>query len=311
MLRSLLLYLAQAAWAQKIVSNWRVTKRVVRRFVAGETLQEAVEVVRQLNAKGLTATLDVLGESIDEPGKARAMKDAYIELLEAIDANDLDAWGSLKLTALGLDVDEALCRDNLRQILACARDLDRDIRITIDMEDHTYTDRTLDMFRALRAEDGFDNVRTVIQAYLYRSDDDIARLVEECAGIRLCKGAYKEPPSVAYPNKRDVDQAYIRNMEVLLKAASNGCGYPGIATHDERIINQAKGFAAAFGIPRSRFEFQMLYGVRSALQEELAAQDYRVRVYVPYGTEWYPYFMRRLAERPANVWFFVSNFFRR
>lgn len=310
MLRALFLYLAQARWARSIVTHWGLARRVVRRFVAGETREDAVEAVRTLNARGMTATVDVLGESITEAGQAREMAQAYIELLQSIDEHNLDTWVSLKLTALGLDIDEALCRDNMREILSCARDLGG-ICVTIDMEDHTYTDRTLEMFRALRHGDGFDNVRTVLQAYLYRTDEDVDLLAKECAGIRLCKGAYKEPASVAYPGKSDVDAAYIRQMKVLMDAAQNGCGYPGIATHDERIIEEAKAYAGEHEIAPDTYEFQMLYGVRSALQEQLRGEGYGVRVYVPFGTQWYPYFMRRLAERPANVWFFVSNFFRR
>lgn len=310
MLKALLLYLSSAAWARRIISNWGLARRVVLRFVAGETQEQAIDVVRRLNEKNMTATVDVLGESITDAAQARDMRNAYIDLLETIDRNGLDAWVSLKLTALGLDVDEALCHDNLRDILTCARDLGRDLRITIDMEDHTYTQPTLDLFNALRAE-GFDDVRTVLQSYLYRTDDDIAAMADSCAGIRLCKGAYKEPADVAYPAKSDVDAAYVRQMKALLDAAKEGCGYPGIATHDEAIIREAMAYAAEQDISREAYEFQMLYGVRGALQEELTAEGYGMRIYVPYGTQWYPYFMRRLAERPANLWFFASNFFRR
>lgn len=310
MLRALLLYLTHARWARNIVTHWGLARRVVLRFVAGERQEQAIETVRALNARGLTATVDVLGESIEDAQQARAMKDAYLDLIDAIASHNLDAWVSVKLTALGLDVDEELCHENMRAILSHARERG-DIRVTIDMEDHPYTQRTLDLFHTLHRDDGFEHIRTVIQAYLYRSDDDVAALAEECAGIRLCKGAYKEPPDIAYPVKADVDRAYIRQMKVLLDAAREGCGYPGIATHDEKIIEQARLYANGSGVPRENYEFQMLYGVRSALQDALVADGYRVRVYVPFGTQWYPYFMRRLAERPANLWFFVSNFFRR
>lgn len=310
MLKALLLYLSSAAWARRITSNWGLARRVVLRFVAGETQEQAIDVVRKLNEKNMTATIDVLGESITDAAQARDVRDAYIDLLEAIDRNKLDAWVSLKLTALGLDIDEALCLDNMRSILTRTHELGRDIRITIDMEDHTYTQRTLDLFRTLRGE-GFEDVRTVLQAYLFRTDEDIAAMAKACAGIRLCKGAYKEPSDVAYPAKSDVDAAYVRQMKTLLDAAKTGCGYPGIATHDESIIDAAKMYAAENDIPSEGYEFQMLYGVRSALQEQLAAEGYGMRIYVPYGTQWYPYFMRRLAERPANLWFFASNFFRR
>ena len=266
--------------------------------------------VSGLNAQGMTATIDVLGESLTDREEARSAAQAYLALIDAIRQNGLKAWISLKLTGLGIDIDPVLCRQNMRQILGAARTAGG-ICVTIDMEDSAYTQTTLDMFRALRHEDGFDNLRTVIQAYLYRSDEDIQVLAAEGAGIRLCKGAYKEPPSIAYPRKRDVDKAFVRQMKVLLDAASEGRGYPGIATHDEAIIEQAKAYASERDIPRDRFEFQMLYGVRSALQKQFAAEGYRVRIYVPFGTRWYPYFMRRLAERPANLWFFISNLLRR
>ncbi len=309
MLRALFLYLSRAGWARAIVMKWPLARRVALRFVAGETQPQALGVIRDLNARGITATVDVLGESITEAEQATAARDAYLQLIDAIRQQKLDAWVSLKLTALGLDIDADLCHHNMCDILAQAQAAG--LRVTIDMEDHTYTQSTLDMFRWLRGDDGFDNARTVLQAYLFRTDDDIAHMAEEGAGIRLCKGAYKEPGSVAYPKKADVDAHYVHNMQTLLDAAKEGRGYPGIATHDEAIIEQAKAYAAAHDIPRDAFEFQMLYGVRSALQDQLVKDGYRMRVYVPYGTQWYPYFVRRLAERPANVWFFASNFFRR
>ncbi|GAB4482735.1 MAG: proline dehydrogenase [Anaerolineae bacterium] len=309
MLRSLLIYLSRAKWAQKIVMGWGLARRVVRRFVAGETEDEAVAAIRALNARGFTATVDVLGESVTDAAMARDAAGAYLHLIERIEQEGLQAWVSVKLTALGLDIDAALCRQHMRDILACARE--RDIRVTVDMEDRHYTQATLDMVRALRYEDGFENVRAVIQAYLYRTDEDIRTLAAEGFGVRLCKGAYKEPPDVAYPKKSDVDASMVRNMKVLLDAAKEGRGYPGIATHDARIIEIAKAYAAEHAIPRERFEFQMLHGVRTGLQEQLVAEGYGMRVYVPFGTQWYPYFMRRLAERPANVWFFVSSLFKR
>lgn len=309
MLRALLLALSRARWAQRLVTGWGVARRVALRFVAGEREEEAIEVIRSLNAKGITATVDILGESIAEEAEARQAAERYLSLIDHIHRMGLESWVSVKLSALGLDIDPALCRESMRRILSRAHECG--MFITIDMEDHRYTQRTLDLFHALREEDGFDNVRAVIQAYLYRSDEDIARLVAGGAGVRLCKGAYKEPPTIAYPKKRQVDEAYLRLMKVLLDAAKEGRGYPGLATHDERIIEAARAYAAEHNIPRDRFEFQMLYGVRRALQERLVREGYRVRVYVPFGEQWYPYFMRRLAERPANLWFFVSNFFRK
>lgn len=309
MLRALFLYLSRAAWARRIVTHWGLARRVARRFVAGETLEEAIAAVRRMNDKGIAATIDVLGESVTDIAMTHQAAEAYLSLIDAIRANGLQATVSLKLTALGLDIDEVLCREHMRRILTRAREVGT--RVTIDMEDHPYTQRTLDLYRLLRNEDGFENVGTVIQAYLYRSDADIAALAAEGAEVRLCKGAYKEPPEIAYPRKKDVNTAFVRQMKVLLDAAREGRGYPGIATHDEHIIAEAKAYADAHHIPREAYEFQMLYGVRPALQEQLVAEGYRLRVYVPYGTQWYPYFMRRLAERPANVWFFVSNLFRR
>lgn len=308
MLRAFLLYLSHAGWAKNTFLNWGLARRVALRFVAGETQELALDTIRQLNAKGMPVTADILGESVTEAAQARETASRYCDLLDAIHRGKLDAWVSLKLTALGLDVDRDLCRENMRAILSKARE--HGLFVTIDMEDHPYTDVTLELFREFVAE-GFDNVRTVVQSYLYRTDEDVKTLVAEGAGLRLVKGAYREPTSVAYPKKADVDTAYVRQMEALLDASASGKGYPGIATHDETIIEKAKSYAADKNIGRKRYEFQMLYGVRSALQEQLVADGYRMRVYVPFGTEWYPYLMRRLAERPANVWFFASNLLRR
>lgn len=309
MLRAFLLYLSQANWAQNVVTKLGMARRVAGRFVAGETEADAVRVVRELNAKGITATCDVLGESVTNAEMARDAVEQYLRLMECLAKEKLNSWVSLKLTQLGLDIDENLCRQNMHTLLKAARD--HGMRVTIDMESSEYTQRTLDMFYTLWQEDGFDNLRTVLQAYLYRSDADVQQAADEGAGIRLCKGAYREPAEVAYPKKADTDAAYVRQMKVLLDAAHEGRGYPGLATHDETIINEAKAYADAKQIARDRYEFQMLYGIRSNLQDQLAAEGYGMRVYVPVGTEWYPYFMRRLAERPANLWFFASNFFRR
>ncbi len=309
MLRAFLLSLSQARWAKSIVTHMGLARRVALRFVAGEQLADALAVVQTLNAKGITATIDVLGESVTDAGMARAAAESYLHLIDLIGTNALDAWVSLKLTQLGLDIDEGLCHENMRTILSAARD--HGMRVTIDMESSAYTGRTLDLFDALWHDDGFENVRTVLQAYLYRTDDDIAKAAESGAGIRLCKGAYREPHEVAYPKKADVDASYVRQMKALLDAAREGRGYPGIATHDAAIIEQTKTYAAEHAIPRECFEFQMLHGIRADLQDALASEGYRMRVYVPVGMEWYPYFMRRLAERPANLWFFVSNLLRR
>jgi proline dehydrogenase len=308
MLRAPILYLSEAKWAKNAVTSWSVARRVSKRFVAGESEMDAVQVVRVLNARGIRATCDVLGESVTSREMALAAAEGYLRLIDCLAADKLDSTVSLKLTQFGLDIDEALCRDNMHRILSHARDCSIDV--TIDMEASDYTQRTIDFFRSLRAE-GFENVGTVIQAYLYRSEKDIEEFAAEGATIRLCKGAYKEPSSVAYPKKSDVDAAYVREMKILLDAANQGRGFPGIATHDAAIIDATKAYAASNNIPPRVYEFQMLYGIRSNLQDQLAREGYGMRVYVPVGTEWYPYFMRRLAERPANLWFFASNFFRR
>lgn len=309
MLRAFLLYMSRAGWAQNAMTHWPLARRVARRFVAGETQEEGIEAVRALAAKGITTTVDVLGESVTEEAEALAITEQYFNLLESLRHLGLQACVSLKLTALGLDIREELATANLCRILEAARNLG--VLVTVDMEDHPYTQRTLDMVRHVRYEHQFENVQAVIQSYLYRSDRDIEELSGEGFSVRLCKGAYKEPPEIAYPGKKDVDAAFVRQMNVLLDAAAAGRGYPALATHDERIIEQAKAYAAEKNIPRDRFEFQMLYGVRVAMQEALVREGYGMRVYVPYGTHWYPYFTRRLAERPANLWFFVSNFVRR
>ncbi len=308
MLRPLLLMLSQADWARRLMMNWSLARRVARRFVAGETLEDAITAIGRLNAAGMTATVDVLGESIRDEAGAAAMRDAYLDLIAAVREHGFAAWVSVKLTALGLDLDEVLACQNLKQIVEAAQRAG--LQVTIDMEDHTYTSRTLAILRTL-PDDGCHAVRGVIQSYLYRSEADIAELAAEGIGIRLCKGAYREPEAVAYPRKADVDAAFIRQMKTLMDAAAQGRGYPGIATHDEAIIEAAKTYAEEQGIPRECFEFQMLHGIRTDLHRALTDEGYNMRVYVPFGDQWYPYFMRRLAERPANVWFFVSNFFRR
>jgi proline dehydrogenase len=303
-----LLYLSEATWARKLVMGFPLARRVATRFVAGETCQDAVAAIRPLNAKGITATADHLGEMVStEQEAARAVED-YMDLLDCLHTSGVQAWISLKLTQLGLDLSEELCLANMRRILNHAREYG--MQVTIDMEGSAYTQRTLTVFHVLHDEEGFENVRAVIQAYLYRSEADVATLVESKAGVRLCKGAYQEPPDIAFPKKADTDANYIKLTHMLLDGATGNGGYPGIATHDEKMIAAAKQHAEQNGIGRDHYEFQMLHGIRADLQEALAREGYRMRVYVPYGTEWYPYFMRRLAERPANLWFFVANLFR-
>lgn len=300
MLRRLLLYLSRAGWARNVVTRWGLARRMARRFVAGETLDEALTAARTLNASGLWVTLDYLGESVARAEDTAEVVSTYRATLEAIAANALQASVSLKLTHLGLDIDETLCFANLRRILEVAQQ--RGIWVTIDMESSAYTDTTLRLYRAAR-DCGFDNVGTVIQAYLYRSTADMAALAAEGAHIRLCKGAYLEPPEVAYPRKRDVDASFVRLMQAFL--LSPPPAYLCIATHDEVMIRAAEETIRQHAIPPTRYEFQMLYGIRPTRQAELVAAGHPTRIYVPFGAAWYPYFMRRLAERPANLWFMV------
>jgi proline dehydrogenase len=308
MLRSFFLYLSQAHRAKNLIMRIGPARRAAHRFVAGDTLPEAIEVVRRLNANGLEVTLDHLGESVTDEAGARQAAQAYLEMLDAIAESGVRATVSLKLTQLGLDIGESLCLDNLRRILECAKATGN--HVTIDMESSHYTDTTLHVFRTLRLE--FDNMGIVIQAYLYRSEADMKALAQEGAFVRLCKGAYKEPPDRAFPDKADVDASYVRLAELFLSPEARTAGaYLGIATHDEKIINAAKATISANNVPYDCFEFQMLYGIRPRLQERLRDDGYKMRIYVGYGTEWYPFFMRRLAERPANVWFILSNIIRR
>lgn len=306
MLRRPLLYLSMAGWARNIATQWELAKRVARRFVAGETLEDAIRAVREMNTQGILVTLDYLGESVKKAEDTQEVVKSYQNALNRIKAENLKSSVSLKLTHLGLDINEDLCMANLRHILTTARQ--HDIQVTIDMEDSFYTDTTLRIYRTLRDEYDFKNVGTVIQAYLYRSEADMKQLAEEEAHVRLCKGAYLEPPTVAFPEKADVDANYIKLTQQFLLAG--GHAYLCIATHDEKMISAAETFIKQNNIPSDRYEFQMLYGIRSERQAELA-KNYKMRVYVPFGEAWYPYFMRRLAERPANVWFFARSIFQR
>jgi proline dehydrogenase len=317
MLRPLLLHLSHARWARNLVTPFHFARRAAARFVAGETLAEAIAAVRALNAKGLNASLDHLGENVTTAADATRATEDYLFALEQIAASGIRSNISLKLTQLGLEVDEAICKHNLRRILEKAQATQNFVRL--DMESTAYTDRTLAVFGALHRE--FDNLGLVLQAYLYRTEKDLIALMEEKAPIRLCKGAYDEPPDKAFPRKADVDANYLKLARNLLDhawalppTADPGRHPPlaALATHDEKMIVAAKMYAAAAArkISRGYFEFQMLYGIRRDLQEQLAAEGYQVRIYVPYGTEWYPYFMRRLAERPANGWFFLSQLLR-
>jgi len=301
MLRNALLYLSSQPQVFKFVRSNRMAKSFASRFVAGETLETALAAIKQLNSQGITATLDLLGESVHSEGEARESARQYIQMLDEIRKRKLNANASVKLTAMGLDISEDLCVSNMQNILDKAREYESFVRL--DMESGEYTDKTLDLFYERLFPSYRGNVGIVLQSYLYRATSDVGIANKASARVRLCKGAYKEPATVAYPDKKDVDESYVRCMKLLLTDGH----YPGIATHDEEIVNQTKRFARENDISSDRFEFQMLYGVRRDLQEKLVKEGFRMRVYVPYGTQWYPYLMRRLAERPANVAFITGN----
>jgi proline dehydrogenase len=301
-MRSTLLSLSRRRSLGRLATRLPITRGMVRRFVSGETLEEALPALERIAAGGLATTVDVLGESVDSAEAADAAADRYLVLLEAIAERGLDPNVSLKLTQMGLDVDPAVCRANVARIFRRAAELGAFVRI--DMEDHTRTDATLALWHDLRALNPASGV--VIQSALRRSADDVDRLIGEGVRIRLCKGAYKEPAAVAFQEKAEVDRAYVELMDRLLVEGS----YPAFATHDPRIIRRAIALAGREGIGPERFEFQMLYGVRRDLQDRLVADGWTVRVYVPFGREWYPYFMRRLAERPANVAFLLRSVLR-
>ncbi len=304
MLRNTLLYLSNQPKVFKFVRANRLAKQFARRFVAGETIGEALAAVRELNAKGITASLDLLGESVNNDAEARAARDEYLKILDRIRESKVDANVSVKLTAMGLDIDHELCVGIMQDILSRAQAYDTFVRI--DMESSDYTDITLKLFEDRLYPTYKANVGVVLQSYLYRTFADVEHMVSLRARVRICKGAYKEPVKVAYPDKKDVDANYIKCMRELMLHGN----YPGIATHDPAMINEAKRWAKEKNITPDRFEFQMLYGVRRDLQEALVKEGWRVRCYVPFGTQWYPYLMRRLAERPANVAFITGNVIR-
>ena len=317
MFRSFFIYLSKAAWARKIVTKWSFAWKLASRFIAGENLADGINTIKQLNSKGINATLDHLGEHTDSPEQARKATTDIILAFNAIEEAGIQSNISIKLTQIGLGISTDLCLENLGLILDKAKVYNSFVRI--DMEDSPVTQRTLDILQTLRQR-GYDNVGVVIQAYLFRSEDDIRKLLEDCYKVRLCKGAYKEPTNIAYPKMQDVNASYDRCAVLLINGAlSNDCPkissdgkippIPSLATHDPKRIDFAKIYADKVGLPKDALEFQMLNGIRRDLQEQLVKEGYWVRVYVPYGTEWYPYFMRRLAERPANLWFFIYNFF--
>lgn len=269
------------------------------RFVAGETIESAINTVQQLNRQNMAVTLDHLGEFVADESEARAAADFCVRTLEAVSEAKADSSLSVKLTQLGMDISRELCVQNMRKVLECGRD--NQLWVNIDMEDFDHCQAILDVFEELA--EGYEYVQTVVQSYLYRSLDDVRRLARKGASIRIVKGAYKEPSSVAYPDKTDVDENYLRMLDAHLPSP----GLTSIATHDERIIEHAKRAIETQNIARDKYEFQMLYGIRNDLQAQLANAGYPVRIYVPYGDDWYGYFMRRLAERPANVSFVLRG----
>jgi proline dehydrogenase len=274
-------------------------RKLTGRFIAGLTLEDGLRVARELAQRGTLTSLDHLGENVTTAEAARAARDAYLEALKRIADSGLPATISMKLTSVGLDLSDDLCRENADQIVSLAKSIGT--RVEFDMEDSTYTDRTLRLIHALH--DKYGSVRAVIQAYLYRAEADVEELSRRGIPVRLCKGAYKEPPEVAWPSKDDVDRNFVKLMYILFDRGT----YPAMATHDDAIVGQAYEYIKRRGIRREQFEFQMLYGVRRALQQQVLARGYQLRLYVPYGSAWYPYFMRRLAERPANVMFIARS----
>jgi proline dehydrogenase len=302
MLRTLLLELAKSSRLRRWITTNGTTRRMAHRFVPGEELGPAIEAARACNRAGMTVSLDHLGENVVTREDAERARASYAEALERIAADGVDANVSLKLTHIGLDLGGEFCAEQLRILTRRADELGNFVRV--DMEGSAYTDRTLRMVKQARADTAA--VGTVIQAYLYRSEEDIRELLAIGCRIRLVKGAYKEPSRIAFRRKKDVNANFIKLMKILLPSGI----YHALATHDPKMIEAAIRFAAEQNITKEKFEFQMLYGIRTDLQTQLVRQGYRVRVYIPFGKDWFPYFMRRLAERPANVMFFARNFFR-
>jgi proline dehydrogenase len=303
MLRSTLLYLSECETPKKFLTRHSVGRRLASRFIAGEELEDALRAVRQLNARGFTVTLDCLGESVHEAAAAEEACRVYLEVLDRLAAEQLGSHVSVKLTQLGLAIDEALACRLLSSI--CERAARYHNFVRVDMEGSAFTEKTLRVFRTLNVPR--EVLGIAIQAYLYRSEKDVDALLQLGARIRLVKGAYMEPPELAFPKKADVDRNFQKLTEKLLSSGQ----YHAIATHDGHLIAATQAFARARGLAPDCFEFQFLYGIRRQLQRELLQQGWRVRVYVPYGRQWYPYFMRRLAERPANLFFLARNLLRK
>jgi proline dehydrogenase len=307
MLRAFFVHLSENRFLRRFAEQSSLGRRVSGRFVAGTEIADAVRVTQTVNQAGMSVSIDNLGENVTNTDEARHSAQLYQQILDAIAANRLNANISLKLTHMGLDVDEKLAREIVSGLVAKASAMNPPGFVRVDMEGSPYTQRTLDFVHELHRIPGNGNsVGTVIQAYLKRSESDVEKLLAERIRIRLCKGAYKEPASIAFEHKADVDANYIKLMKMLMKSGI----YHGLATHDEHIIREAQAFATKEKIARESFEFQMLYGIRRDLQLSLVRDGWRMRIYVPFGAEWYPYFMRRLGERPANVFFIARNMLR-
>lgn len=287
---------------QRFATNTSFSRKTARRFVAGETISEGIQAVKDLNSRNFSATFDNLGESVHTKEKATAAGDEYLRALDAIQQSGVNSNVSLKLTQFGLMLDEAFCRQNVERVVQRAKQYNNFVRI--DMEGSNVTDATLRVFNSLY--DQYGNVGIVFQSYLFRTEKDIQETLQKKARIRLCKGAYKEPPEISFKSKSDTDANYVKLMKILLKSGV----YHGIATHDPNMVLATKQFSEQEKIGHDQFEFQMLYGIRRDLQEQLMKEGYRVRIYVPYGAEWYSYLMRRMAERPANLMFVARNLFR-
>ena len=302
--RRALIWLSGQEGLKDFAARFRFFKKLTTRFVAGETIDEVVPYIREINAENCTASFDHLNESVDDANEANKEVEEYLQILKRIDETRIRSNVSIKLTQFGLDLDPELAYKNARRVVLDAQQRGNFVRV--DMEGSNVTQTTIDIFKRLRSEFGLNDVGIVLQSYLRRTYDDARELVKLPARNRICKGAYSEPPEVAFPDKKDTDDNYIKVMQLLL---SSGV-YHGIATHDPKMIDATIDFATREGIGKEKFEFQMLYGIRRDLQRQLARDGYNMRVYVPYGKHWYPYFMRRLAERPSNIWFVMKNMFK-
>jgi proline dehydrogenase len=307
-LRVLFISLSESRSLRALAERSAIGQRLSGRFVAGTQVEDALRVTKKVNQSGSSVSIDNLGENVTNADEARASAQLYHQLLDEIAARRLNANISLKLTHMGLDVDEKLARDLVTGLVAKAASMTPSNFVRVDMEGSPYTQRTLDFVHELHRMPGNQGrVGAVIQSYMRRAEADIEKLLADGIRIRLCKGAYKEPPEIAFQEKSEVDANYVKLMKMLIKSSV----YHGLATHDERIIKAAKAFATRENIPRDAFEFQMLYGIRRDLQQSLVREGWRMRVYIPFGTEWYSYLMRRLAERPANVLFIARNLLRK